>query len=314
MSAPHPSPARLRPRQLVRAVVVLLTLVLVTACSSAVDDLKKSSGERQEGGVLRVGALNDIIPARIFTNSSDSINLLIGNVYDSLIDYPLDKLEPKPSLATSWKFSADGKQLTAFRFAEGGDVSRFYDGEGNSLKRAFLRAPVEFRRISSNFSRARFHPVLGRTRKHEGTDYAASTGTAVVSAGEGTVIRAGRAGGYGNLVEIRHKRGYSTRYAHLRGFRSGIVGHHKRRFADQRAELFQLRGDQADVNRGRRTQTVEIAIDGLLQRGETRTVGTCQLRLRRFERNDGVGDIAAQLQLLLRNGDQMIDVVDQDQI
>ncbi|HEU5051408.1 MAG TPA: M23 family metallopeptidase, partial [Gemmatimonadales bacterium] len=71
------------------------------------------------------------------------------------------------------------------------------------------------RRISSNFSRARFHPVLGRTRRHEGTDYAASTGTAVVAAGEGTVIRAGRAGGYGNLVEIRHRNGITTRYAHL---------------------------------------------------------------------------------------------------
>ncbi|HEU4828598.1 MAG TPA: peptidoglycan DD-metalloendopeptidase family protein [Gemmatimonadales bacterium] len=111
--------------------------------------------------------------------------------------------------------NVDGKQLTAFRFAEDGDASRFYDQEGNSLKRAFLRAPVEFRRISSNFSRARFHPVLGRTRKHEGTDYAASTGTAVVAAGEGTVIRAGRAGGYGNLVEIRHRNGITTRYAHL---------------------------------------------------------------------------------------------------
>jgi murein DD-endopeptidase MepM/ murein hydrolase activator NlpD len=118
--------------------------------------------------------------------------------------------------------NVDGKQLTAFRFAEDGDVSRFYDEDGNSLKRAFLRAPVEFRRISSNFSRARFHPVLGRTRKHEGTDYAASTGTPVVAAGEGTVIRAGRAGGYGNLVEIRHRNGITTRYAHLSRIRTRV--------------------------------------------------------------------------------------------
>lgn len=110
--------------------------------------------------------------------------------------------------------SIGGKQLTAFRFSSDG-AGRFYDDDGNSLRRAFLRAPVEFRRISSNFSRARFHPVLGRTRRHEGTDYAASTGTAVVAAGEGTVIRAGRAGGYGNLVEIRHRNGITTRYAHL---------------------------------------------------------------------------------------------------
>ena len=115
-------------------------------------------------------------------------------------------------LATDLEMS--NKHLTAFRFGRDGQAS-FYDSTGGSLKRAFLRAPVEFRRISSNFSLARRHPVLGRTRKHEGTDYAASTGTPVMSAGEGVVIRAGRAGGYGNLVEIRHRSGVTTRYGHL---------------------------------------------------------------------------------------------------
>lgn len=104
-------PAR-RPRRLLLAVVAALALVVATACSSAVNEMRKTSGERQEGGVLRVGALNDIIPARIFTNSSDAINLLIGSVYDSLIDYPLDDLDPQPSLATSWKLSDDGLKLT----------------------------------------------------------------------------------------------------------------------------------------------------------------------------------------------------------
>ncbi|MCR1781124.1 ABC transporter substrate-binding protein [Nocardioides carbamazepini] len=94
------------------ALIATSTLVAAAACSSAVDELKTSSGERQEGGTLRVGALNDIIPARIFTNSSDSINLLIGSVYDSLIDYPLDELEPQPSLATSWELSEDGTRLS----------------------------------------------------------------------------------------------------------------------------------------------------------------------------------------------------------
>ncbi len=110
--------------------------------------------------------------------------------------------------------SVDARHYTAFRFA-GGDGSSFYDKDGNSLKRAFLRAPVEFRRISSGFTNARFHPVLGYTRKHEGTDFAAATGTPVMAAGDGTVIRAGRAGGYGNLIEIRHRNGITTRYGHL---------------------------------------------------------------------------------------------------
>ena len=114
-----------------------------------------------------------------------------------------------------------GKSLTAFRF-DGGDRPTFYDEDGKSLRRAFLRAPVQFRRISSSFARARRHPVLGITRRHQGTDYAANPGTPVMAAGEGVVLRAGRAGGYGNLVELRHRNGITTRYGHLRGFARGI--------------------------------------------------------------------------------------------
>jgi murein DD-endopeptidase MepM/ murein hydrolase activator NlpD len=112
-----------------------------------------------------------------------------------------------------------GKSLTAIRFGDGtGGPAQYFDAEGNSLRRAFLRAPVEFRRISSGFAGARFHPVLGLTRRHEGTDYAAAPGTPVMAAGDGVVLRAGRAGGYGNLIELRHINGITTRYGHLRGF------------------------------------------------------------------------------------------------
>jgi murein DD-endopeptidase MepM/ murein hydrolase activator NlpD len=116
-----------------------------------------------------------------------------------------------------------GKSLTAFRFGGGdGRSALYYDTDGNSLRRAFLRAPVEFRRISSRFATARFHPVLGRTRRHEGTDYSANPGTPVMAAGDGIVLRAGRAGGYGNLIELRHLNGITTRYGHLRGFARSI--------------------------------------------------------------------------------------------
>jgi murein DD-endopeptidase MepM/ murein hydrolase activator NlpD len=114
-----------------------------------------------------------------------------------------------------------GKSLTAFRFEADGQPA-FYDAAGSSLRRAFLRAPVQFRRISSTFARARFHPVLGITRRHEGTDYAAAPGTPVMAAGDGVVLRAGRAGGYGNLIELRHRSGITTRYGHLRGFARGV--------------------------------------------------------------------------------------------
>ena len=110
-----------------------------------------------------------------------------------------------------------GKSLTAIRFEPRAQRSAvYYDANGGSLRRAFLRAPLEFRRISSNFAGARFHPVLGRRRRHEGTDYAARPGTPVMAAGNGVVLRAGWAGGYGNLVELRHLNRITTRYGHLR--------------------------------------------------------------------------------------------------
>jgi murein DD-endopeptidase MepM/ murein hydrolase activator NlpD len=118
-------------------------------------------------------------------------------------------------------FETGGRRLTAFRF-DSGDRSALFDVDGHSLRRAFLRAPVEFRRISSQFARARRHPVLGIFRRHEGTDYAADRGTPVRAAGDGTVIRAGVAGGYGNLIELRHRSDITTRYGHLRSFAKGV--------------------------------------------------------------------------------------------
>jgi murein DD-endopeptidase MepM/ murein hydrolase activator NlpD len=118
-------------------------------------------------------------------------------------------------------FQTGGRTLTAFRFDSGGR-SALFDADGKSLRRAFLRAPVEFRRISSQFARARRHPVLGIFRRHEGTDYAADRGTPVMAAGDGVVLRAAAAGGYGNLIELRHRSGITTRYGHLRGFARGV--------------------------------------------------------------------------------------------
>ena len=116
----------------------------------------------------------------------------------------------------------DGAPLSAFRFAALPGASTFFDQEGRSLRRAFLKSPVEFRRISSRFNRSRRHPVLGSVRRHEGTDYAADPGTPVLAAGDGQVVRAAWGGGYGNLVEVRHVNGIVTRYGHLRGFASGV--------------------------------------------------------------------------------------------
>jgi murein DD-endopeptidase MepM/ murein hydrolase activator NlpD len=116
----------------------------------------------------------------------------------------------------------DGQHLAAYHFDRPDGGTGYFDEQGRSLRRAFLMAPLQFRRVSSSFSRARFHPILGTWRRHEGTDFAADIGTPVRAAGNGVVTRAGRYGGYGNLIELRHANGITTRYGHLRGFASGI--------------------------------------------------------------------------------------------
>ena len=109
-----------------------------------------------------------------------------------------------------------GQLTEAVRFDKHG-YEEYFDQDGKSLRASFLRAPLAFRRISSVFGMRR-HPVLGTFRRHQGTDYAAATGTPVRTVGNGVVIWAGRRGGYGNTVEIRHPNGFVTRYGHLNGF------------------------------------------------------------------------------------------------
>lgn len=114
-----------------------------------------------------------------------------------------------------------GSEVQAIRMEIDNGRSKYYDEKGRSLAASFLRSPVQFRRISSNFGR-RKHPVLGTWRQHQGMDYAANSGTPVRTIGDGTVTFVGRKGGYGNTVEVRHPNGYVTRYGHLRGFAEGI--------------------------------------------------------------------------------------------
>lgn len=104
---------------------------------------------------------------------------------------------------------------------KGTNSAHYYDASGMSLRAAFLRAPVAFRRISSVFG-ARKHPIFGEWRNHTGTDYAAAEGTPVRAIGDGVVIFAGKKGGYGNMIDIRHRNGMVSRYGHMRGFATGI--------------------------------------------------------------------------------------------
>ncbi len=120
------------------------------------------------------------------------------------------------------KIETRGTENAAYVLTDDDGRNAYFDAEGRSLKRAFKLYPAEFRRISSGFSRSRYHPILKRSRPHLGVDYAASTGTPIIATADGTVVRAGRWGTYGILVAIRHPKGVETRYAHMSRVASGM--------------------------------------------------------------------------------------------
>ena len=115
----------------------------------------------------------------------------------------------------------DREWLRAIRFTTVKGRGEYYDVKGRPMRTTFLAAPLEFRRMSSAFG-LRAHPILGTRQRHAGIDYAAPFGTPVRAVGDGAVIQAGVAGGFGKLIEIRHRDGMVTRYGHLRGFAAGL--------------------------------------------------------------------------------------------
>src|SRR5688572_20411197 len=120
------------------------------------------------------------------------------------------------------KFINDGKEYRAVRYVDAGGRAEYFSPDGKSLRKAFMRAPVQFSRISSRFNPSRRHPVLNRIRAHRGVDYAAPVGTPVRAAGQGRVRFAGKQGGYGNVIELEHGSGVVTVYGHLSRFASKL--------------------------------------------------------------------------------------------
>ena len=111
--------------------------------------------------------------------------------------------------------SVERSLLTSVGFGDTAGRREYYDASGRSVKKMFLRAPLDFTRVTSGFSHARFHPVLGGYRPHLAVDYGAPIGTPVRAVADGVVIQAGWNGGYGNSISLRHARGYETMYNHL---------------------------------------------------------------------------------------------------
>ncbi len=124
-----------------------------------------------------------------------------------------EKLRDGPILAA--EFINRGRSYRALRYEDETGRADYYTPEGRSMRKAFLRAPVDFRRISSRFTQERWHPVLGKKRPHMGVDYAAKIGTPVKAAGDGKIVHRSTKGGYGKTVIIQHGQTYSTLYAHL---------------------------------------------------------------------------------------------------
>ena len=122
----------------------------------------------------------------------------------------------------SARFTNHGKSYSAVRYTNKQGNTNYYTADGNSMRKAFIRTPVDFARISSMFSMGRKHPILNKIRAHKGVDYAAPRGTPIKAAGDGKVLLAGRRGGYGNTVIIQHGNTYRTLYGHMQGFAKGV--------------------------------------------------------------------------------------------
>lgn len=120
------------------------------------------------------------------------------------------------------EFTNNGHTYRAVRYVAADGTKAYYTPQGLSLRKAFIRTPVDFTRITSGFTLHRWHPILNRMRAHMGTDYAAPTGTPVHASGNGRVEFVGQKGGYGNVVVLRHGNQYETVYGHLSRFQKGL--------------------------------------------------------------------------------------------
>ena len=147
-----------------------------------------------------------------------------GDIYKLI--YEVKTLEKKDTVLSSdilaGQYITATSTNTAIRFTNSKGNEGYFDENGKSVKSAFLKAPLQFKRISSYFTKKRFHPILKYYRAHEGIDYAAPIGTPVSAVGDGIVTKSQYSGGYGNLVIIKHPNGYETYYGHLSKYGKGI--------------------------------------------------------------------------------------------
>ena len=143
----------------------------------------------------------------------------LGDTFSIIYEQPyLNGEATRNARILAAEFINHGRALQAFYFQNTRHGGDYFSPDGKSMRKAFLRSPIEFSRVSSGFSRARFHPVLNRWRAHKGVDYAAPTGTKVRATADGVVRFVGKQGGYGNAVMLDHQGQFQTVYGHLSRF------------------------------------------------------------------------------------------------
>lgn len=171
----------------------------------------------ENSGILAV-ELSDIYSYDIDFFSDLRVNDLFIIIVDKL--YIDESFQNYDKIKASAMY-VNNRIYKAFYFNDK-ELGGYYNESGQSMEKDFLKAPLNYRRISSHFSPRRFHPVLKRYAAHNGIDYAAPHGTPVVALGDGEIVRAGWNGGLGNYIEIKHNKVYNTGYGHLSGYARGI--------------------------------------------------------------------------------------------
>lgn len=192
--------------------------VRVETMGAAVEHSLFQAVEEGGGSAQLVLGLVDIFASELDfaadVQPGDRLRLLVEKRYagDDFVDF---------GRILAAQYVTDVRVLTAIGFERNNEFTH-YDLDGRSLRKTFLKSPLEFTRISDAFSYARPHPILGGVRPHLAVDYAAPTGTPVHSVADGVVVSAGWEGGYGNSVRVRHEAGYETMYNHLARFGAGV--------------------------------------------------------------------------------------------
>jgi len=196
--------------------------------------------EAQISQAFKVGEISDSLFMAGQREQIPAVHIMeMANIFGGVIDFILDpRIGDQFSILYEEKFLEgefigngeilatqfvnQGKSFIAVRYIDEEGEIGYYSPEGESMRKAFLRSPLDVFRISSNFNPRRRHPILNTIRAHKGTDYAAPTGTPIRATSDGRVKRASRNGSFGNLVILQHAGGFQTKYAHLSRYANGI--------------------------------------------------------------------------------------------